>query len=155
MKLRNFIFSLLAGLGATTVHVVLMAIKHRAGILPGFEPYDDLHRLLSPITPQAFEPPLSWLIPDINGALILGFIFGQLFVYLPGRTAVVKGAAFGFVAWLTLGLGFFPLTGHGVFARGLGLGALPALLMFAMLMVYAVVMSLLYAWLTTSARMQR
>jgi hypothetical protein len=36
--------------------------------------------------------------------------------------------------------------------RELGLGALPALLMFAMLMVYAVVMSLLYAWLTTSAR---
>jgi hypothetical protein len=154
LKLRNFFFSLLAGLGATSVHVVLMGIKHRAAILPGFEPYEDLHRLLSPITPQALEPPLSWLVPDINGALILGFVFGQLFVYLPGRTPVIKGAAFGLVAWLVLGLGLFPLTGQGLFASELGLGGLPAMLMFVMLMVYAIVMSLLYAWLTTPARTQ-
>ena len=75
MKLRNFIFSLLAGFGATTVHIALMEIKHRAGILPGFEPYEDLQRLLSSMTALAFEPPLSWLLPYINGALILGFVF--------------------------------------------------------------------------------
>jgi hypothetical protein len=38
MKLRNFISSLFAGFGATTVHIVLMSLKHRAGILPDFEP---------------------------------------------------------------------------------------------------------------------
>ena len=150
MKLRNLISSLLAGAGATLVHVALMTIKHRAGILPGFEPYDDVQRLLSSVTDGSFEPPL-WLA-YVNGALVLGFVFGRLFVRLPGRTAIAKGAAFGFAAWLVMGLGFFPLAGRGVFAWKLGLGGWPAALSFAMLMIYAIVMSLLYAWLTNSRR---
>ena len=154
MKLRNIISSLLAGLGATAVHIVLMQIKHRAGILPEFEPYADLQRLLSSMTALSFEPPLSWLLPYINGALILGFVFGQLFAHLPGRSAVAKGAAFGVVAWLVMGFGLLPLTGSGIFARELGLGGLPAALTLAMLMIYAIVMSLLYAWLTTTSHTQ-
>ena len=152
MKLGNFISSLLAGLGATSVHVVLMTIKHRAGILPDFEPYEDLQRLLSSVTSLSLAPPFSWLLPFVNGALILGFVFGRLFIHLPGRTAFAKGAAFGFVAWLVTGLGLLPLAGRGVFALEIGLGGLPAALMFAMLMPYAIVMSLLYAWLTVPPR---
>jgi hypothetical protein len=152
MKLRNFFFSQLAGFGATTVHIALMQIKHRAGILPGFEPYEYLQRLLSSMTAQAIEPALLWLLSYINGALILGFVFGQLFTHLPGRTALAKGAVFGFAAWLVMGFGLLPLAGQGIFARDLGLGVLPAALMLAMLMLYAIVMSVLYAWLTTSAR---
>jgi hypothetical protein len=129
-----------------------MTIKHRAGILPGFEPYDEMQGLLASVTDWSLEPPWSWLIPYVNGALVLGFVFGRLFVHLPGRTAVAKGAAFGFAAWLAMGLGFFPLAGRGVFAYGLGLGGWPAVLSLAMLMIYAIVMSLLYAWLTGSRR---
>ncbi len=154
VKLRNILFSLLAGFGATTVHVALMAIKHRAGILPAFEPYDDLQRLLSSMTSLSFDSPLSWLLPYVNGALILGFVFGKLFAYLPGGTAVVKGAAFGLVAWLVMGFGLLPLAGRGIFARELGFGVLPAALMLAMLMTYAIVMSALYSWLTTRAQPQ-
>jgi len=152
MKLRNFISSLLAGFGATSVHIALMAIKHRFGILPGFEPYEDLQRLLSSMTSLSFEAPLSWLLPLINGALVLGFVFGRLFVHLPGRTALAKGAAFGLAAWLAMGFGLLPLVGRGVFALELGLGVWPAALMLAMLMMYSIVMSLLYAWLTTPLR---
>lgn len=152
MKLRNFIASLLAGLGATTVHMALMSIKHRAGILPEFEPYEDLQRLLSSATSLSLDPPFSWLLPLINGAVILGFVFGRLFVHLPGSTAIVKGAVFGFAAWLIMGLGLLPLAGRGVFAYRLGLGGLPAALMLVMLMLYAIVMSLLYAWLRRSPR---
>jgi hypothetical protein len=152
MTLRDFISSLAAGFGATTVHIVLMTIKHRAGVLPEFEPYDDLQRLLSSVTSLSLDAPFSWLLPFINGALILGFVFGRLFVHLPGRSAIAKGAAFGFAAWLLMGFGLMPLAGRGVFALGLGLGGLPAALMFAMLMLYAVVMSLLYAWLTAAPR---
>jgi hypothetical protein len=152
MKLRNFISSLLAGFGATTVHIALMTIKHRAGILPDFEPYEDLQRLLSSMTALSIEAPFSWLLPFINGALILGFVFGKLFIHLPGRTAITKGGAFGFMAWLVMGFGLLPLAGRGIFARELGLGGLPAALMFAMLMIYAIVMSLLYAWLSAPPR---
>ena len=148
MKLRNFFSSLLAGFGATTVHIALMTLKHRAEILPEFEPYEDLQRLLSSTMARPLEFPLTWLIPYINGALVLGFVFGKLFIHLPGRTAIAKGAVFGFAAWLVMGLGLLPMAGRGVFARDLGLGGLPAALMFAMLTIYAIVMSLLYAWLT-------
>ena len=154
MKLRNIIYSLLAGFGATTVHLALMEIKHRFGILPGFEPYEDLQRLLWSLTVQLMEPPLSWLLSYVNGALILGFVFGQIYVYLPGRTAVAKGAVFGFVAWLLMNFGLLPLIGRGIFALELGLGALPTTLMLGMLMIYSITMSLLYAWLTTSAPAQ-
>ena len=109
-----------------------------------------MQRLLSSLTDWSFDAPLSWLLPYVNGALILGFAFGKLSVYLPGRTAILKGAAFGFAAWLAMGFGFFPLAGRGVFAYKLGLGGLPAALMFAMLVIYAIVMSLLYAGLTRS-----
>jgi hypothetical protein len=148
MRLRNFFSSLLAGFGATAVHIVLMAIKHRFGILPDFEPYEDLQRLLTSITALSFESPLSWLLPLINGALVLGFVFGKLFIHLPGRTAIAKGCVFGLVAWLAMGLGLLPLAGRGFFALELGLGVLPAALMLAMIMIYAIVMSLLYAGLT-------
>jgi len=152
MKLRNFISSLLAGVGASSVHVALMAIKHRFGLLPEFEPYEDMQRLLSSMTSLSFEEPLSWLLSFINGAMVLGFVFGKLFIHLPGRTTIAKGAVFGLAAWLVLGLGLFPLAGRGVFALELGLGVRPAALMLVMLMTYSIVMSLLYAWLTTPLR---
>jgi hypothetical protein len=148
LKLRDVASSLLAGMGATLVHVALMTAKHRAGFLPGFEPYDDMQRLLASASGWSLELPWSWLLPYINGALVLGFVFGRLFVHLPGRTAITKGAVFGLAAWLAMGLGFFPLAGRGLFAYRLGLGAWPAALTLAMLMIYAIVMSLLYAGLT-------
>lgn len=51
---------------------------------------------------------------------------------------------FGLVAWLATGLCLLPLADRGLFALKLGLGALPAALMFVMIMTYAIVMSLLY-----------
>jgi hypothetical protein len=146
--LRNLLSSFLAGAGATLVHVALMAAKHRAGILPGFEPYDDLQRLLASASGWSLDSPWPWLLPYVNGALVLGFVFGRLFAYLPGRTPITKGAAFGLAAWLAMGLGFFPLAGRGLFAAKLGLGGWPAAVTLAMLMIYAIVMSLLYAGLT-------
>jgi len=152
MNPRNLASSLLAGFGATTMHVALMTLKHRAGILPGFEPYADLQRLLSGLFGRPLEPALAWLLSYVNGALILGFLFGRLYDRLPGAGAIAKGGAFGFAAWLVMGLGFFPLAGRGMFALGLGLGVRPAALMFAMLMSYAIVMSVLYAWLRVPPR---
>lgn len=143
MKLRNLISSLLAGLGSSSVHIALLSIKRHFEILPNFEPYADLQRLLLASGWPSFDVPWSWLLPSLNGAMVLGFVFGRIYLHLPGRTALAKGAAFGLAAWLVLGLGLAPLVGRGVFAFELGLG--PAALMLAMLMSYAIVMSLIYA----------
>lgn len=45
-----------------------MTVKHRTGILPDFEPYEDLQRMLSSMTTLSLEAPFSWLLPFINGA---------------------------------------------------------------------------------------
>ena len=150
-RARQIASSLLAGLGASTIHLALMALKHRLGVLPEFEPYEDLQRLLSGLSVQALEPPWSWLLPYANGALVLGFLFGRLYAVLPGRNAIAKGMVFGLAAWLALGLGLLPLAGDGLFGFGLGLGAWPAGVMLAMVTSYAVVMSLLYGWLRPRA----
>lgn len=145
MKRHKILLSLLAGLGASMVHLILMEIKHRYGLLPAFEPYDDIQRALGAFSLNRLEPPFSWLLPYVNGAMVLGFVFGQFFSRLPGHSPWVKGALFGCFAWLVLGLVILPLAGSGIFASQLGLGISPALLMFAMLMIYAVIMSWLYA----------
>lgn len=151
MKTREVLFSLLSGLGASSVHLVLMELKRRTGVLPEFDPYSDLQKMLSAVASPALDASWAWLLTYVNGAMLLGFLFGQSFPYLPGRNALIKGCAFGAFSWLLLGLGFLPLIGSGPFAYALGLGATPALLMLAMLMVYAVVVSLLYEKLAQSA----
>lgn len=151
MKPPRIAPSLIAGLGASMVHIVLMEFKHRTGILPAFEPYGEIQKLLAWFSLDSLEPPFSWLLPYVNGAMILGILFGQNFDRLPGRMPLVKGAIFGAVAWLVLGLVMLPAAGSGIFAGALGLGVLPAILMFAMLMIYAMVMSWLYAKLTGQA----
>ena len=144
---RQILASVLAGLGASMVHLVLMEVKHRAGILPSFEPYDYLHKALSPLIGQTVGVGWTGWLPDINGGMVLGFVFGRLFSHLPGRSPLVKGAVFGSTAWLILGLVMFPLGGYGPFAHETGLGWMPALLMLVMLMVYSTVISALYVLL--------
>ena len=141
---------MLAGAGATSVHLALMALKASAGILPAFDPYADLQRLLFGATAGTFQPP-SWVLAYVNGGLILGLLFGRLVVYLPGRTPLARGAAFGLIGWLGMGLGLLPLAGRGLFGVRLELGAWPAALMLAMLLIYSITMSVLYDWLTAGA----
>jgi len=135
--------SVLAGMGATTVHLALMALKRYFSVLPELDPYADMQRLLS----GTLQFP-EWLLAYVNGGLILGFIFGKVWRFLPGDTAFTRGLSFGTLAWLALGLGLLPLAGHGPFALALGLGPWPAGLMLVMLSVYAVTMSFLYDKLT-------
>jgi hypothetical protein len=139
--------SMMAGLGASTVHLVLMELKIRTGLLPTFDPYADLQRLLSSLSPLTLTAPWSWFLPYVNGSMLLGVVFGQLFAHLPGRSAWIKGCGFGVLAWLLLGMGLFPLAGIGIFAHRLQLGVMPALLMLAMLTTYAIIVSVLYGWL--------
>jgi hypothetical protein len=151
MKLRRIFMSLIAGLGASTVHLALMELKVRTGLLPTFDPYTDLQRLLASLLPLAPQTPGAWLLPTLNGSMLLGFLFGQLFPYLPGRSAWIKGGVFGIFSWLLLGLVLLPWAGIGIFAARLDLGVKPALLMLAMLSTYAITVSVLYSRLIQSA----
>jgi len=143
-KIRN---SLLAGLCGSVVHSALMATRNYAGVIPAFQPYDDLQRLLNATIGGTSLSGVTWIIPFITGALFVGFVFGKIYRYLPGNHFISKGVVFGLFAWLAMGLGFFPLAGHGAFAVELGLGIKPAALMLGMLLTYSLTMSAVYAWL--------
>jgi hypothetical protein len=144
-SLKQILSSLFAGFIASLVHISLMEIKHRLGVLPSFEPQVYFQEILSPLLSQSGSSPIWQYLPDINGGLLLGFLFGRLFIYLPGSHFTSKGVIFGLGAWLLLGVVVFPLSGLGVFAYGAGLSYLPAFLMLMMLMAYSVTMSFVYS----------
>lgn len=80
----------------------------------------------------------------------LGFVFGQIYRFLPSQSAWQKGVFFAVSVWIVMALVFYPIVGRGVFAVGLGLGLAPAVLMLVMLLVYSVTMSLVYDRLSRS-----
>src|ERR1051326_5666589 len=107
---------MVAGLAGSAAHSGLMIVKSRAGLLPSFQPYDDLQRLLGGLVGGSGGPAAPWILSFVNGALVLGFLFGRIYRLLPGRSGAVKGLVFGLVAWVVMGLIFFPLLGRGLFA---------------------------------------
>lgn len=146
-RIRN---SLVAGLCGMLVHSALMLVHSRTGPLPEFRPDSDMQRALTRLVGSELHPVISWLLLFVNGAVIWGFLFGQSYRFLPGKRAWQKGLLFGLIAWVVMGLIFFPLVGRGIFAVRLGLGIAPAILLLVMLAAYSVTMSFVYAFLNRS-----
>jgi hypothetical protein len=121
-----------------------MLFKQRAGLVPEFRPYDDLQAALQDLF-GAIHPAASWLLSFVNGALVLGFVFGRTYGLLPGKTGFAKGFIFGVMGWIAMGVFFFPVLGRGLFAAGLGLGAVPAMFSLAMVLTYSIVLGLAYS----------
>ena len=148
MTLRRMRNSFIAGLCGTAVHSLLLLIHSKTGPLPEFQPNEDIQRGLSWLTGTHVHPAVAWLLLFVNGAVIWGFIFGQVYRFLPGNSPWQKGVFFGVGAWLVMGVIFFPLVERGIFAGDLGLGIAPAVLMLVMLLTYSVTMSLVYDFLS-------
>ena len=91
------------------------------------------------------HPLVTWVLSFLNGAVVLGFVFGRTYAMLPGRSGAVKGLVFGLLGWIVMGCVFFPLLGRGLFATQAGLGVLPALFSLLMLLTYSVVMGIAYS----------
>jgi hypothetical protein len=140
-RIRN---SFIAGLCGTVAHGLLVLVHDKTGPLPDFQPNEDIRRALSWLTGDDIHPGVAWLLLFVNGALIWGFVFGQVYRFLPGSNAWQKGVFFAVSAWMVMGLAFYPIVDRGIFASGLGLGAAPAVLMLIMLLTYSVTMSIVY-----------
>ncbi len=91
------------------------------------------------------------MLSFLNGAVVLGFLFGRTYGLLPGRNGATKGFVFGVVGWVVMGLLFFPWLGRGLFASQAGLGVLPALFSLLMLLTYSVIMGVVYSTLNLKA----
>lgn len=132
--------SVAAGLCGTAAHTLLMIFKAQSGILPGFNPYAQLQKTISLFTGAEVHPLVPWVLSLLNGAMLLGPLFGRLYRYLPGASGAAKGLVFGIAGWLLMSAVFFPLIGLGFFAANTGLGIWPALFTLAMLLAYSVIM---------------
>lgn len=143
-RLRNAVIAGICGMAAQSV---LMAARHGLGILPAFQPYDDLQRGLAAWVGPAWAPALSWLLPMVSGAVIWSSIFAWAYDAIPARAALGKGLIVTIFAWLVTGLVILPALGHGVFAVRAGAGGWPALMMLVMLAAYCLTLSLVYGWL--------
>jgi Family of unknown function (DUF6789) len=92
-----------------------MYFKSRAGLLPSFQPYQSLQHSLSQWVGADVPTFVPWLLSFVNGMAILGFLFARINRLLPGRNGISKGAIFGLIGWVLMGVIFFPLIGLGPF----------------------------------------
>ena len=139
--------SLAAGLCGSAAHSGLMFLKSWMGWLPSFHPYEDIQAALSRLVGGSVSPAIPWALSFLNGAVVLGILFGRLYRVLPGRSGAAKGVVFGVFGWMAMGVVLFPVLGQGLFASRAGLGARPALFSLAMLLTYSIIMGIAYSML--------
>lgn len=143
--------SLAAGLCGSAAHSSLMFLKSWMGWLPAFHPYEDLQQALGELVGSSVPPGIPWALSFLNGAVVLGMLFGRTYRLLPGRSGAAKGFVFGVFGWIVMGLVFFPMLGRGLFATGTGLGLLPALFSLLMLLSYGIIMGIAYSALNRTS----
>jgi hypothetical protein len=136
---------IVAGLAGSAAHSAIMFFKSWSGLLPGFHPYRTLQETLALWIDMSVHPAVPWIVSYANGMLVLGFLFRLLYRQLPGQSGAAKGAVFGVIGWLIMGLVFFPLLGLGPFATRIGLGIWPGLFSLAMVLAYSVVLGVVYS----------
>ena len=137
--------SLAAGLCGSAAHSGLMLLKSGMGWLPTFHPYEDLQQRLSELVGGSVHPLIPWALSFLNGAVVLGILFGRIYRWLPGRSGAAKGLVFGVFGWIAMGVLLFPMLDRGLFASRVGLGVLPALFSLAMLLSYGMIMGIAYS----------
>jgi Family of unknown function (DUF6789) len=136
---------MVAGLCGSVAHSGLMFLKSWMGWLPSFHPYDDLQRILSEIVGSSVPPLVPWALSFVNGAAVLGILFGRTYRWWPGRSGAVKGFVFGMFGWIVIGALFFPMLDQGLFASRAGLGVRPALFSLVMMLTYSIVLGIVYS----------
>jgi hypothetical protein len=151
MRTNGIWKSLAAGLCGSAAHSGLMFLKSWMGWLPSFHPYEDLQQMLSGLIGGSVDPLVPWALSFLNGAVVLGILFGRTYRLLPGRNGAAKGFVFGVLGWIVMGLLFFPMLGRGLFAAQAGLGMLPALFSLLMLLTYGVIMGIAYSTLNRTS----
>lgn len=133
---------ILAGCIATVVLSIVMIAKTFAHMLPAFDTIRMIHSLTG-------GPLISgWLGHFVIGALIWGTLFAIIYRGLPSGVGLIKGLAFGVLAWLAMMLVFLPLVGAGFF--GLAIGWPVAVAALVLHLIYGSVLGISYVGLTRS-----
>jgi hypothetical protein len=112
---------LLAGLVATIVAAVLIAMKSAVGLLPAVDTIEMLRQLGSTHFGLPESPIAAWFVHSAIG-VVWGVVFAGTYATWPGAPAT-KGAVFAIMLWLLTMSMFMPMVRAGFFGTSIGLGA--------------------------------
>lgn len=149
-RLRRWILSdsgrsIIAGTCGSILQSALMGLKSALGLLPYFQPAAQIQNFLHAQFGAWLPPAALWILSFLNAAILVGFLFGHSYRFLPGRNALAKGLVFGLAVWAGVNAVLFPILGWGLFALRFGHGAEPALFMLAMMLTYSISFSFVFA----------
>ena len=108
--------------------------------------------MLSGLVGGSVHPLIPWALSFLNGAVVLGILFGRTYRWLPGHSGAAKGFVFGVFGWIVMGLLFFPMLDRGLFATRAGLGLFPALFSLLMLLTYSIILGIAYSALNQKSK---
>jgi len=118
---------LLAGLAATIVLSVLMAMKSALGFMPAVDAIEMLRQLGATHFGLPGSPVAAWIVHLAIGVVLWGLVFAGTYETWPGAPAM-KGAVFAIMIWLLTMSMFMPMVGAGFFATNIGPAAAVATL---------------------------
>ena len=133
-----------AGLVSSGLQTALMAIKYRLHFLPNFRPYEAIQAQLLENFGYLLPTSWLWLFSFVNGALLIGALFGTLYSRLTKIPVWAKGLSIGFSAWVIVMTIVFPALDYGVFGIASGFGLEPALFALVMIITYSVAYGFAY-----------
>ena len=115
--MNEYLKGIIAGLVATVVLSVLMALKGMMGMMPEL---DIIAMLASKMGGAAM---MGWVAHFMIGAVAYGVGFAALHGVLPGGGLVAKGIVLGVIGWLVMMLMLMPMMGAGLFGMNMGMMA--------------------------------
>ena len=147
--MHTYLRAMIAGFIATVVLSILMLLKSMMGVMPGLDLISMLARMAHTMMGMPDTPMVGWVIHFLIGTVLWGVLFALLFKSLPGSAPVVKGMAFGVLAWLVMMLIPMPLAGAGLF--GMHMGIMAPMMTLVLHLIWGAVLGATYGALSRSA----
>jgi uncharacterized membrane protein YagU involved in acid resistance len=142
---NRYVRGLVAGVLATGILSVCMAIKSAAGIVPQANAIETLTKVSAVWLHAPRVPWAGWLEHFFIGSVLWGLSFAFVEPWLPGP-AVRKGLIFCIGAWIVMMVLLLPAAGAGFFGVKLGYGAPLATLVLHLIWGFS--LGLIYGFLT-------
>ena len=144
-----YLRAMTAGFVATVVLSLLMLMKSMMGVMPGL----DIARMLTSMAHHMMglpaNPAVGWLLHFMIGTVVWGMGFALLYTVLPGGGPVIKGLAFGALAWLLMMLIPMPMAGAGLF--GMKFGMMAPVMTLVLHLIWGAVLGATFSGLSRSA----
>lgn len=134
--MNKIVAGAVAGFAATVVLSLMLVAKGMMGIMPEL----DVIAMLSAM--MGSSALIGWIAHFMIGTLAWGIGFALLYDWIPGGSAVGKGAVFGTAAWLAMMIMVMPMAGAGLF--GMAFGIMAPMMTLVMHLIFGWVLGAVY-----------